>query len=799
MNKYSSKAVKTAATVGMSLAMVLSAVPAVGNATVAQAATVCTTKKSYKANDVYASKTITGAKVLADVKTEAANAIKGLDLTKTVTVGATEVEYYLGYKLDATSTPTKASDGVDVSSATSKVTYGYYATTGDSITGYPVIDADDPLKGSEVTIAVRDNANIGADINTYVTSVLGSAWSSNAALTGNVEITDASGNKTKAGAVKAVYSIDGTDVEDTNPVGNGSLDSAKSVVVKIVVTTAFEDYSNCAEVGTGLGITDRYTAKNVYNEIVSAFDKASLTFENVKPGDEVEFTKTNTASLGKVTILSKGAIPQLDIDFKAVLKELARYLDNTTDEGKAVERMLDMDTAMNDMFKANGNLAAAEKYDEDTEFKTTSAYATAADLLEDFNDFETYLTNLDTAKYDRVTDAKSVLEDLVNSYVAENDGDLLDTYLTSLDKFYEKFVDQYGDAGITKANVDAAIKQIKNGTTFTDLKGKEVTIEKSDYTTFKENSGVEEYMTKFEDMYDEIEAVKEAVAKTNEAYKDLIKNDTSVKDFLTNKDSDRKLTSGKEFSSIKSNLTVDEYKILKAYKEEVLDVVLTLETKEVGNSYVNKSAKSIYATTAQLNTVLNNIGNGTDLDKGVFTKLDKEKGEFNWDKLVAHMEKVESSLEALTTGIEKLDSISLTVNDRAAIIAADDAVYFLTGDGEDNLTSAQARTVKNADRKVTELMEAYRMKFGSLNAELNGWVDKGAGNWAYYENGNAVTKWVASGSDWYYVKGGVMLRNSWIASDAQGTKWYYVDDAGKMVSNTTVNGYTFNSYGVWVK
>ena len=57
----------------------------------------------------------------------------------------------------------------------------------------------------------------------------------------------------------------------------------------------------------------------------------------------------------------------------------------------------------------------------------------------------------------------------------------------------------------------------------------------------------------------------------------------------------------------------------------------------------------------------------------------------------------------------------------------------------------------------------------------------------------------ASGSDWYYVKGGVMLRNSWIASDAQGTRWYYVDDNGVMVSNTTINGYTFNSYGVWVK
>ena len=799
MNKYSSKAVKTAATVGMSLAMVLSAVPAVGNVTIAHAAVVCTTKKSYTNGTIYASKTIEGAKTITEVKTEAKSTLASLPNIKKVQVGSSTVEYYLGYHYDADATIHKVSEGTtNVDSATGKVTYGYYASASANIVGYPAIAKDAPLAGSEKTIELRDNAKIGADINAYVKSIIGgSGWSGDTAVTGTVNITTQNGGAA-TGNVEAAYSIDGAaDAKTTNPVGDTNLDSAGNVVVKIIATGSFDDYSNCAEQGTGLGITDRYTAKNVYNEIVSAFDKASLTFENVKPGDEVEFTKTNTAALGKMAILSSDK--KLNADFKAVLKELARYLDNTTDEGKAVERLLDMDTAMNDMFKADGNLAKAEKYDEDTEFKTTSAYATAADLLEDFNDFDTYLTNLKDADYDRVTEAKSVLEDLVNNYVAENDGDLLDTYLTNLDKFYEAFVDKNGDAGITKAQVDTAIKNIKNGTTFKDVKGKDVTIEKSDYTTFKENSGVEEYMTKFEDMYDAIEEVKDAVAKSNEAYKDLIKGDTSVKDFLTNKDSDRKLTAGKEFSSIKSNLTVEEYKILKAYKEEVLDAVLTLETKQVGNSYVNKSEKSIYATTAQLNTVLNNIGNGTDLDKGVFTKLDKEKGEFNWDKLVAHMEKVEASLEAVTTAIEKLDSISLTANDRAAILAADDAVYFLTDDGADNLTSAQARTVKNADRKVAELMEAYRMKFGSINAEVNGWVNKGNGDWAYYENGNAVTKWVASGSDWYYVRGGVMLRNSWIASDSQGTKWYYVDDAGKMVSNTTVNGYTFNSYGVWVK
>ena len=82
----------------------------------------------------------------------------------------------------------------------------------------------------------------------------------------------------------------------------------------------------------------------------------------------------------------------------------------------------------------------------------------------------------------------------------------------------------------------------------------------------------------------------------------------------------------------------------------------------------------------------------------------------------------------------------------------------------------------------------------------SGWVDKGNGDWDYIaEDGSRPSKWIASGANWYYVKNGTMLRNSWIASDAQGTRWYYVDDNGVMVSNTTVNGYTFNSYGVWVK
>ena len=102
---------------------------------------------------------------------------------------------------------------------------------------------------------------------------------------------------------------------------------------------------------------------------------------------------------------------------------------------------------------------------------------------------------------------------------------------------------------------------------------------------------------------------------------------------------------------------------------------------------------------------------------------------------------------------------------------------------------------------IVTLIEALYIKM-ILNGNItqSGWVDKGNGDWDYIaEDGSRPSKWIASGANWYYVKNGTMLRNSWIASDAQGTRWYYVDDNGVMVSNTTVNGYTFNSYGVWVK
>lgn len=60
-------------------------------------------------------------------------------------------------------------------------------------------------------------------------------------------------------------------------------------------------------------------------------------------------------------------------------------------------------------------------------------------------------------------------------------------------------------------------------------------------------------------------------------------------------------------------------------------------------------------------------------------------------------------------------------------------------------------------------------------------------------------QWVADGKHWYYMKEGVTLRNSWIASDAIGSKWYYVNNEGQMVRSTIINGFTIGYDGVWIR
>ncbi len=77
-----------------------------------------------------------------------------------------------------------------------------------------------------------------------------------------------------------------------------------------------------------------------------------------------------------------------------------------------------------------------------------------------------------------------------------------------------------------------------------------------------------------------------------------------------------------------------------------------------------------------------------------------------------------------------------------------------------------------------------------------GWV-KDNGTWYYLNNnGSMATGWVKDNGTWYYLNNNGSMATGWYKV---GEKWYYSYASGALAVNTTVNGYTVNENGEWVK
>ena len=319
------------------------------------------------------------------------------------------------------------------------------------------------------------------------------------------------------------------------------------------------------------------------------------------------------------------------------------------------------------------------------------------------------------------------------------------------------------------------------------------------YDRFKDEDSVIAILDAYQELLDNI-GTNADVLKSDE-YNAFIKtkvanvkadNKVTLKEFLKNIDEDKDLKTDKEKAEkLASLLNSEQWVILKDAKEEVMDSIYTMETRKVGNYYVNKSDYTTNSTSAQRST-FNNTFPGY-----LYALVDKEEGLFGYDLVEKQMNEVAEALEAVTTAIAKITPANIKATDKKTLEAAEDAIYELTkgGDYEDNLTKTEAKTVRAAETKIENLREA----FDNLGTTaVAGWYDMGNGNWGYNnEDGTpAAYKWVASGSDWYMIKDGKMLRNTWLATD--GGRWYYLDNAGKMVTNQSVDGCWINSYGVYM-
>ena len=553
----------------------------------------------------------------------------------------------------------------------------------------------------------------------------------------------------------------------------------------------------------GTDIEDKTCGRTVLNAVLEKLDGTPFAESNMDNGLEVKDAAGNKISIYEA--IAKNV---------ASLTAFKNTLSYSSDEYKTITAMVKFHDAMVVLFGSDyattevsdtefgAGIIKTVLEDKDGSALTKANLTKVKDAKKDAGEVigSDFLTLVNQAQY-KLEDALNIDEEdfdekLANFYdafnkVLENDLDGKATKLTAAEQAITGYSEDVTKVNLSsKSAVKARINKIKDA---------------DDYDQFKDEDLVISLIDAYQEIIDSIGNISDIT--TTDSYKAYNKTktddeDKTVKSFISalakgkvNVDGDfvkdGSTTATEEAKAVAKVLDSEQWAILKDLKEEVLDSVWKFETTKIGNYYRDKSEFNSYVSGTQKNVVMNNI-------PGFLLKVvDTETGEFGYDYLEAHMEKVADALDAVTKDIEKLTPANIKASDKATLEAAEDAIYELTEGGKyvKNLTSKQAKEVRKAETKITNLREAFD-NLGTTN--VAGWYDMGNGNWGYNnEDGTpAAYKWVASGADWYMIKDGKMLRNTWLATD--GGRWYYLDNAGKMVTNQSVDGCWINSYGVYM-
>ena len=456
------------------------------------------------------------------------------------------------------------------------------------------------------------------------------------------------------------------------------------------------------------------------------------------------------------------------VEFAEVLvsDEVVEKLDEYAKSGVIDKDIVAFYHKVSSLMDFQGNIASDKA---DTLEKVEDLFA---DLKSDVEDYKEDTVTSDAKKFAKALSEQKVagktVEELVDDEVA-----ISYTSLSTVKAFITKVTkDSY------KLTVDTKGTEIKYG----DVKNEDVVID---------------YIDGLETIVSEMQDVKDLINDTKDEKKAFDKLSDKINDLVSVIKTDAKDNELDAIDDAVAAFRAADVKTLKEYVDNFVNEFWTVTTEQRSSgSYRVKEVDAGLGRYYEFKSVA-----GNDLYKLMTTLVDSDEEETYYDLLVADAASTDELLKAVTTDIEGITLNSTMTNKQAAkIIAAKKALSKLDAN-EKAIYNSLKRSEKADVDANRDLIEALYIKM-ILNGNItqSGWVDKGNGDWDYIaEDGSRPSKWIASGANWYYVKNGTMLRNSWIASDAQGTRWYYVDDNGVMVSNTTVNGYTFNSYGVWVK
>ncbi|RHN01756.1 hypothetical protein [Dielma fastidiosa] len=543
---------------------------------------------------------------------------------------------------------------------------------------------------------------------------------------------------------------------------------------------------------------DKFTADD-YPELASV-----LKTDAIKTGltiDEILALEIKGSTIKVVDALSQVvSCNRADEDLVAIAKHLVRKISGNWTTFETL--VGNAETALEAL-----NSGYADKYSSLA--KVTENYSEAKALYDELTTYVDYVDNGVSADakagYKNWDNFKGFMKD----YDEVHEGSTLKTYIKQLEQ-----AKVYGNQTVLDlvSKEDAiSYKRVKNVETFIkNVKSNDIdTITAAKYNSVKDADEVVEYMDGLQAIVDEMKEAKDLLDGSNEAKKayddvadkvEALKGYVETRKTLSSKDQDDIDKADDDIEVAMNKFTNADLEAIQTYVEDVINEFKTVKARKLSSGN--------YALTLENATYGRYISaEGTEFDANLIylltTTVAKDEEESYYDVLIANDASTKDTLiKAATTDVKGITlGTNLTSAQAAKIVAAKNALDELDIDTDGKnpygLTAKERRSVNN-NRTLIETLYFKLIMNGTVTQ--SGWVDKGNGDWDYIaEDGSRPSKWVASGANWYYVKNGTMLRNSWIASDAQGTRWYYVDDNGVMVSNTTVNGYTFNSYGVWVK
>lgn len=572
------------------------------------------------------------------------------------------------------------------------------------------------------------------------------------------------------------------------------------------------------------------TTRKSYDALLKKLDDAGLDIDSLKLDDtikaevEIEEAGPNDAN-GNPTTITKKVTKEITmkeyLELPATIDLLQGYDECTYPEDKdavklknmlvgienaeaqivkLINKMIEEDDTLNlkgyfETYKSNDK---AGDWANGLPSKSASTYKDAKNLLDKLTDedeaVQMYLGNLTDDFQDAYAQYIDALETAVDEYLYDNYDSTAKSYISAL-----KSVTIAGDT----------IKDILSGDhslTYTDSKAFAKALEQIKTDKHSSLKGTYKYED-FEDEDDVIEIIDEldAIQADMEEVADLLTSSDAkalTKDYNKLKSTISKLAKATkhedDFYEVLADVKAADIAIVTEYVDEIYSKIYAAEVKERRNEY-----RASMQDTDLAAFVGSKLQHDTNLETLMTTLVDRDDKVTYYDIFAVRTTGIKEAIKKITTDLEGITLQNLNGTNVQKVIDAEDALYLLTAKAKDggyaeSLTKDQAKTVKTAQRSVELLIK--KMYSDGITPSKGGWIDKGNGDWEYLaENGSKPTKWVAAGSNWYYVKDGKMLRNAWIASDSKGTKWYKVGDNGAMLTNTTDReGNVFNSYGVWI-